>query len=180
MAERWVAIPGYEGRYEVSDQGQVRSWGRGRVHRPEGEPRLVPQREILSRDRRKAGGLGVLVVALYDGRAQRPHPVHRLVLTAFVGPRPGNQEARHLNDNRHDNRLENLAWGTRLENAEDARRNGIRRTGERNGRSKITAEIAREIRARRDEETQEALGERFGLAQSTVSAIQLGKLWPEL
>ena len=52
--------------------------------------------------------------------------LHDLVLTAFVGPRPAGAVARHLNDNRTDNRIENLAWGTRSENQHDAFRNGRR------------------------------------------------------
>ena len=52
--------------------------------------------------------------------------LHDLVLTAFAGPRPAGAVARHLNDNRTDNRIENLAWGSRSENQWDAFRNGKR------------------------------------------------------
>ncbi len=48
--------------------------------------------------------------------------VHELVLTTFVGPRPDGMLVRHLNDIPTDNRLENLAWGTKSENQQDWRR----------------------------------------------------------
>ena len=50
--------------------------------------------------------------------------VHRLVLEAFVGPRPEGMVARHLNGDPGDNRLENLAWGTQSENNYDKVRHG--------------------------------------------------------
>lgn len=51
--------------------------------------------------------------------------VHRMVAEAFLGPRPSPQhEIRHLNGNKEDNRTDNLAWGTRKENAEDRERHG--------------------------------------------------------
>ncbi len=59
--------------------------------------------------------------------------IHRLVLTAFVGSCPPGMEARHLNDVKADNRLSNLCWGTKKENAADAIRNGRTPRGARNG-----------------------------------------------
>ena len=65
-----------------------------------------------------------LVAPGVKGRVRRY--LHDLVLTAFVGPRPEGAVARHLNDDPTDNRLVNLAWGTRSENQHDAFRNGRR------------------------------------------------------
>ena len=57
----------------------------------------------------------------------RTHLAHVWVLEAFVGPRPKGAVARHLNDDPVDNRLENLSWGSRTENMEDAYRNDRRK-----------------------------------------------------
>ena len=54
--------------------------------------------------------------------------VHRMVLEAFVGPCPEGMQCRHLNDVKNDNRLNNLAWGTRKENSADAIRNRLARS----------------------------------------------------
>jgi len=113
--ERWLSVPGYEGKYEVSDHGRVRSLDR-----------------LDSRGRRRTGALlvgrpqhhGHLVVALYSEGSRRDFSVHHLVLTAFVGPRPNGMEACHWNDDSSDNRLANLRWDTRSANTRDSVRNG--------------------------------------------------------
>ena len=106
--EIWKPIPGYKG-YEASDLGRVRSW-RGRWGRT--EPRLLALR--LSN--------GYPGVGLYkdDGVSRDARSVHSLVAQAFIGPRPEGYEVRHLNGDRTDNRLSNLAYGTPSENKLDA------------------------------------------------------------
>lgn len=112
--EAWRPVVGYEGRYEVSNYGAVRSLSRvltlsdGREQHHQG--RYLNLNVITK---------GYHQVALYDGDSNRKyHKVHRLVLEAFVGPGDGLQ-CRHLNGVPGDNRLENLAWGTASENIED-------------------------------------------------------------
>lgn len=122
-AERWAPIPDYEDRYEASDLGRIRSLVCKTGPRP--APRLV------------RGGRhtwGYRTVSLHGrGRRQVTCLVHRLVLSAFVGPCPENMEARHLNNDRADNRLANLAWGTRVENARDKETHGTVARGRRHG-----------------------------------------------
>lgn len=110
--ERWLPVVGYEGMYEVSDQGRVRSF----KWRPEGMI-LRPMR---------AGFSGHQTVCLRkDGRAYTGY-VHRLMMRAFVGPPPeGAPVVRHLDDDVDNNVLENLAYGTHSENHLDRVRNGI-------------------------------------------------------
>jgi hypothetical protein len=113
--ELWAPVPGYEGSYEVSNLGGVRSLSRitvnggGAVRVVNGQP-LSP---FPDRD-------GYLQVNL----SRRTHKVHRLVLQAFVGPCPPGMECLHDNDVKTDNHLENLSWGTSSANKFDAVRNG--------------------------------------------------------
>lgn len=116
-AERWLPVAGYEGLYEVSDQGNVRSLTRtvecgGRYSRTiQGQPRK--QVEIgRPNDRRKA-------VRLCASNVYKLRLVHQLVLEAFVGPRPPNFDGCHNNGAKLDNRLENLRWDTKSSNARD-------------------------------------------------------------
>lgn len=102
--ERWLPVVGYEGRYEVSDLGQVRRVG-GRLLKP-GRVR------------------GHRHVSLCGDGKPRSVRLHLLVLEAFVGPRSAGLEARHLDDDGDNNRLDNLCWGTRRENMLDRVRNG--------------------------------------------------------
>ena len=113
MGEIWKPIPGYEGLYEVSDRGQVRTFRRGANGRLL-KPGRMPQ--------------GHLSVALGRGNSQC---VHKLVLLAFVGPPPFRCECLHKNGNPSDNQLQNLRWGTRSENIKDAVKHGTWMTPER-------------------------------------------------
>ncbi|MGJ4148896.1 NUMOD4 motif-containing HNH endonuclease [Corynebacterium macclintockiae] len=120
QAEQWRPIPGYEGHYEVSNMGQVRSLDR-KILRKDGRPKSLRGR-VLSPYRGKSGHLSV---ALALNGAQRTCLVHRLVLLTFVGSCPDGMEACHWNDAPDDNRLENLRWAPRGDNNLDRVRNGI-------------------------------------------------------
>lgn len=121
---QWKAIPGYEGSYDVSDDGQVRSVEKFvRMGRGEGYLRHC-RSQIRSLYTDKAG---YARVTLKSCGVARNHLVHHLVLEAFVGPRPIGKECRHLNGNPVDNRLANLQWGTSSENSFDVVRHGHNR-----------------------------------------------------
>jgi len=109
--ETWKNIPGYEGRYQVSDEGRVRSIDRPvRVVCHGVEAVRIAKGKLLRPGRM---GSGHVTVALGKGNSR---PVHQLVLEAFVGPRPAGCEVLHLNHVPADNRLANLRYGTRGEN----------------------------------------------------------------
>lgn len=118
VAGDWRPVVGFEGRYEVSSDGKVRSIDQSGVG-SRGRLKFRPGRELSACPAGKSRGH--LVVNL--GRKQRY--VHHLVLEAFAGLRPEGTEARHLDDDPSNNHLDNLAWGTRRENVLDQVRNGI-------------------------------------------------------
>ena len=112
MSEQWRPVAGYSGRYEVSDQGRVRSWAPYN-----GQP--IPR--VLSPGTYKSGHTHV---GLCLNGEQTTHAVHRLVAAAFLGVRPAGHEVRHLNGDPTDNRLANLVYGSRDENMRDRVRHG--------------------------------------------------------
>jgi len=85
--------------------------------------------------------------ARYVSIRRRSRLVHHLVLEAFVGPCPDGMECCHLDDDRTNNRLENLRWDTHRSNCADALRNGKQARGERHGNAKVTADVVRALRA---------------------------------
>jgi len=111
----WAPIPGYEGRYEASDTGLIRSLDR--VIETRRGLRYLKGRVLKPG---KLGNTRHLHVVL-DGRNDRT--VHSLVLDAFVGPCPPGMEARHADDNPTNNDIGNLSWGTRGDNSRDSIRN---------------------------------------------------------
>jgi hypothetical protein len=117
--ERWVAARGFEGRYEVSDLGRVRSVPRQVVNG--GRIKLEPGALLKPYWHRRH-----LKVTLYgDNRSERQVFVHILVLESFVGPKPKGRLGCHKDDNPRNNCLSNLRWDTPAANCRDAVRNGI-------------------------------------------------------
>ena len=119
MGETWRPVVGYDGYYEVSDAGNVRSVERVAV-RKNGRPHRV--RSTIRKPKRLPKG-HLMVTLVRDGHLSS-HTVHKLVLEAFAGPRPPGCVSRHLNGDPAVNRLANLAWGTPSENQVDAVRHG--------------------------------------------------------
>lgn len=115
MAERWVAVAGYEGMYEISDAGRVRS-----LDRLDAQGNNISGR-ILRPDRRPSGHLRV---TLCRESTTRRFWVHRLVLETFVAPMPAGTEACHNDGNPANNTPGNLRWDTKSANARDRRRHG--------------------------------------------------------
>lgn len=118
--EEWRPIPGYEGCYEVSSIGRVRSLPRWRSV-GSGRRLCPPEIRLLKpyQDRN-----GYLRVGLSGPQTSRSTPIHRLVLSAFVGPCPPGMQACHRNDIPDDNRIENLRWDTASANTFDKIANG--------------------------------------------------------
>lgn len=116
--EQWKSIPHYEGYYEVSDQGRVRSLDRTIVT-VQGR-RTVPGKALTP----STDALGRMVVNLSKGGKPKQFKVHRLVMRAFRGPCPDGMEVCHNNGDSADNRLENLRYDGHTENVKDMLKHG--------------------------------------------------------
>lgn len=120
MSREWRQVVGFEGLYEVSNDGKVRSITRDRecgitgVHHYEG-------RELtLSHD-----AYGYLQCALSNCRKTKKAKVHRLVAEAFISPVEGKTHVNHINGDKTDNRVENLEWCDIAENNRHAYEMGL-------------------------------------------------------
>lgn len=107
VSEQWKAVPGYEGLYEVSDQGNIRS-----LDRLSADGRRLKGKPVAQAS--DAGGYRL--TWLHKNSKRQMFIVHRLVLSAFVGPCPEGMEGCHDNGDPADNRLENLRWDTKSAN----------------------------------------------------------------
>ena len=120
IMSNWKDIAGYEGLYQVSDGGQVRSLDRVSCY-----GRRLKGRTLRATPNDKSGHLAV---GLWSQGKQRTLYVHRLVAAAFIGPCPDGQEVRHGANGIGDNSVGNLCYGTRSENLLDCRRDGTKGT----------------------------------------------------
>lgn len=120
--EIWKDIPGYEGAYQASSLGRIRSLERpitqiGRCGKP--FTRILKGKILKAGRYNKDGHLSVVL-----GRGTNGIQVHYLVALTFIGERIGNLDIRHLDGNPQNNRLDNLVYGTRSENVIDVYRQG--------------------------------------------------------
>lgn len=121
--ERWLPIAGYEGLYEVSDLGRVRSLDRVTPFR--NSQRTLRGKVLKPQQSGRASGVRYLGVFLSKDGIVRQQKVHRLVALAFMPE--GNQdgmEVCHNDGDPYNNRLENLRWDTRSGNHNDKHRHG--------------------------------------------------------
>lgn len=144
--EIWRDVPGFSGRYSVSNLGRVYSHVSNKFLKP----------GLMSG--------GHLSVSL--GR-KNSRCVHELVLTAFRGERPKGCEGRHLNGKHTDNRLNNLEWATRSRNTQD------KKWHDGAGNYKLSPEDAVSIRAMyaTGEHTMVWLSGYFGVSASAISNV---------
>ncbi|MFY9294484.1 MAG: NUMOD4 domain-containing protein [Methylorubrum rhodinum] len=173
MIERWLPVVGFEGLYEVSDQGRVRSLDRwvdaGGVKLPGCGLRF--RQGVVLKPQRHSGGY---VQFTLRGRTRL---AHNLVLAAFVGSRPAGQEGCHADGNKSNNALSNLYYGTPSKNAEDKKRHGTDTFGCRNGAAKLTEADVNEIRSWEGILLQKDIAVNFGISQTQVSRILSRRHW---
>lgn len=163
MAEVWRDIPGYEGKYQASDQGRIRSLDR-RVNICCGATRLMSGRVLKPAASKYDPHLTVVL-----GHGEAGTTVHKLVALAFLGPRPEGHDVRHLDGNPQNNRADNLAYGTRAENIYDVTRIG-------KAWRKLTADNVRDIRARIAQgEKGSEIARSYGVSQGCISSIKHGR-----
>jgi hypothetical protein len=166
--EVWKAIPDHEG-YEISTLGRVRSW-----HLKGSPTKYVKEPWLLKTTPLASTGYPTVCLSGRNGR-QSSIAVHRLMARTFLGKPKRGQVCRHLDDNKTNNKLWNLSWGTQRDNVLDAFRNGTR-----NG--DLTKKLTREqaLEALQSNETAVAVAKRFGVSHSAINDIRNGKTWKEL
>ena len=180
--EEWRPVVGYEGRYEISDRGRIKSLIRG------GKISLGG-RDSSKGDTRIRSGLS-------SGGSRRYFYIHTMVLTAFFGPKPDGHECAHWDGDPTNNHISNLRWATHKENADDAKRHGTlasgsrngmnttpdsRPNGTRNGRAKLTAQDVLRLREMRDEGlSYTEMGLAFGVHRTTIRRAINGERWASM
>lgn len=112
MEEIWKDVVGYEGLYQVSNLGRIKSFDRTFPDKKRGVRKH--KGKILTQGR-KSNEYPVVTLIGKDGQ-HKTHRVHRIVAKAFINPVDGKEFIDHINGVRYDNRVENLRWCTHQEN----------------------------------------------------------------
>ena len=173
---RWKKIPGYEDQYEVSSEGQVRSFDR-EVNASVGY-RAVRKGRILTPVVKASG---YLYVTLTKDEKREQIAIHRLVLLAFRGVVTSyTLHARHRDGVRSNNRLRNIIPGTPKENSADQRRHGRSLQGSRHPMAKLTEAQARRIKFAPTPAAGRQIGEKLGVCAEHTYSIRAGRCWKHL
>lgn len=136
--EMWKDIEGFEGLYQVSNLGRVKSLSRkcGTCYKKESIRKLSNSKD------------GYLKIRLVGKGKDITTRVHRLVATAFIPNLNNKDTVNHIDGNKHNNAVSNLEWATRTEQLKHAYRLGLKKsnTGEYNTQSKLTKKQVEEIK----------------------------------
>jgi len=160
--EIWKDIPNYEGMYQVSNLGRVKSlkFEKERILKP------TPDKD------------GYYNVSLYEGGEVKTNKIHRLVMLAFFGE--SDLEVNHINGIKADNRFENLEYCTPSENIQHALDIGLMARGENHPNSKLTRACVERIKYGHQGMLQKDIAEIYGITRSLVSFIRSGKKWKHI
>ena len=166
--EEWRPIAGFEGFYEVSDLGKIRSLDR-----------VVDGRQLKGRMLKFSFDPGgYRAVVLYKNGSRLNKRVHVLVAAAFLGPRPEGLIVRHGSKGQLDNSPANLCYGTHADNEADKVRDGTHNRGERHYQAKLTEADIPEIRSLLAAgKSQKSIANTFGVSYRTIWVIRQGKAW---
>lgn len=177
VTENWKPVKGFEGMYEVSDEGRVKALPCEHRHWC---GRMIPQPERLITLTKHTGGYR-MVALKNEQRGGIKKFVHRLVMEAFVGDGSG-RDVNHIDGDKTNNHLANLEYCDRLHNVRHAIRTGLQNNaGEGNGMHKLTAEevIAAHAMVARGSSCL-AVASQFGVTESCIDQIVKGVRWKHL
>lgn len=174
--EIWKAIPGYEGFYEVSDHGRVKSMERV-ITDVLGRKRIVKER-ILRPGRDKDGYLRVV---LRKDNSPRDFSIAPLVASVYIGHRPDGLECCHNDGDRESNHFLNLRWDTHKNNNDDKLQHGTKLIGEQCPSSKLKVSDIPLIRGMRaDGWSYNGIAKHFNVCKRTIVQICLGRSWKHI
>lgn len=163
--EIWKPVVNYDGFYEVSSRGSVRSLGGRRGS----SKRILKQADVK----------GYLCLALSVNGVRRTRLAHRLVAEVFLDNPLGLTEVNHKDGNKRNNCVENLEWTTHADNIAHAVRTKLTdNTGQNHGMHKFSEQAAVFIRTTKI--APRILAKKYGISDRTVSDIRRGKSWKHL
>ena len=182
IIEEWRPVLGYEGLYEVSDQGRVRSLDRALRDKNGLLKRFKGKILSISIRKNKYGQYAIVGLPLLDGDRNRTRYVAHLVLESFDCARPAGMECCHCDGNSLNNKIDNLRWGTPRENTNDKYKHGTILWGSKNHQARLTEAQVLEIREKyirysKTKSNSRQLAEEYGVDMQAIGKIIRRERW---
>ena len=172
MKEIWKDIKNYEGRYQISNFGNVRSVTRTVLKR--GKYATIKGR-VLSLNYKSNG---YVYIELSKNSKKKTFRVHRLVAEAFLENKDSKKQVNHKDLNKNNNIVDNLEWSTQSENMNHAYKNGACRNEEKHHKARLKKQDIIKIRILLNQGLkQRDIAEKFNVSQYTIWAIHNKKTW---
>lgn len=162
MQEVFKDINGYEGLYQISNLGKVKSFNHG-------SPKILKSGKSTS---------GYSQVYLCKNKTKRQCQIHRLVAMAFIDNPDNKKDVNHINGIKTDNIVANLEWNTRAENIKHAYLIGLNKIGENHGNAKLKESQVLSIL--NDNRSHSKIALDYHVSRKLISKIKSRKLWKHL
>lgn len=161
----WKDIPGYKGKYLISNSGEIKN-SKGKI-----------LKQWTDKINRRSIGL--------TDKTTTTLRVHRLVMAAFIGPCPEGKEVCHRDGNASNNALSNLYYGTRSENELDKVRHGtkskpvwINNAGEKNPMAILSEDLVKKIKNMLQSGVRAVdIASSMSINKESVFKIKQGRIW---
>ena len=177
IEEEWRPIEGYDGAYEVSNYGNIRSLDRY-ISGAFDSKRFIKGVEIKS----CLTGNGYLGFNLVKDGKSKTSKVHRVVANAFIENEHNKPEVNHKDGNKHNNNVSNLEWVTVGENQSHAYKIGLRDgKGMKNPSAKLNDRTVLNIlKALSKGVTAKKIAKALCVSESTIGRIKKGQKWSHI
>ena len=183
--EVWKDVIGYEGLYQVSNFGNVRSLDR--LVNKSNKTSYIRKGKLCKQSK---SNLGYMTVGFTVSDVKTNKYVHRLVAEAFILNTENKPQVNHIDCNKKNNHVSNLEWCTNSENHIHATKNGLNKlhlhrvaySGEENGRSLLTKEQVLEIKQKYIPYKYSAkkLSKEYNVSESCITHILNNTSWKEI
>lgn len=178
MQESWRPVKGYEGLYEISNRGRVKSLKR--IVKRGNHTLQIPETILKIHINR----WGYPHCSLNKNGKSKTHTIHRLVASAFIDKSHEGLEVNHIDGNKENNSVENLEWVTRTENIRHAFSNNlmVRHKGYKNGSAILDDEKVKEIKRHilEGKMYSREIARKYGVSLTCITHIKTNNTWTHI
>jgi hypothetical protein len=167
IIEIWKDVPEYEGLYQVSNLGRIKSLPRNGTRN---SSRILKPRVDLGYER----------VWLSKADVVKPHKISRIVASVFILNPFNKPEVNHIDGNKSNNNVNNLEWVTKSENIKHAFNTGLAKPIREQKHAVINYNIAHQIRVLCETGMKQVdIARKFNITPQLVSSVKLNKSWSQ-